>query len=132
VAGFPCIDVSRAGLRRGLEGQSTGLVRHVFRLLQVPGRQAPQLPVRSIMQPAERCAVHAQHAGWFWLCCIYINSSCSFLQHPSAWPELQRAKDDRRAVPWVLLENVRPARLPREDGGVLREARAMPCSISGA
>lgn len=34
VAGFPCIDVSRAGLRRGLEGQSTGLVRHVFRLLQ--------------------------------------------------------------------------------------------------
>jgi len=35
VAGFPCIDVSRAGLRRGLDGQSTGLVRHVFRLLQV-------------------------------------------------------------------------------------------------
>lgn len=33
VAGFPCVDVSRAGLRRGLEGQSTGLVRHVFRLL---------------------------------------------------------------------------------------------------
>ncbi|KAI7841433.1 hypothetical protein COHA_004828 [Chlorella ohadii] len=50
-AGFPCVDVSRAGLRRGLEGQSTGLVRHVFRLLQ-------------------------------------------------------RAKDDRRPVPWVLLENV--------------------------
>ena len=36
-AGFPCVDVSRAGLRRGLEGQSTGLVRHVFRLLQVGG-----------------------------------------------------------------------------------------------
>ncbi|GAB4814995.1 hypothetical protein N2152v2_002041 [Parachlorella kessleri] len=34
IAGFPCIDVSRAGLRRGLDGQSTGLVRHVFRLLR--------------------------------------------------------------------------------------------------
>ena len=34
VAGFPCTDVSRAGLRLGLNGQSTGLVRHVFRLLQ--------------------------------------------------------------------------------------------------
>ena len=35
VAGFPCIDVSRAGLRRGITGQSTGLVKHVFRLLKV-------------------------------------------------------------------------------------------------
>jgi site-specific DNA-cytosine methylase len=35
VAGFPCIDVSRAGLRRGIDGQSTGLVKHVFRLLKV-------------------------------------------------------------------------------------------------
>lgn len=35
MAGFPCIDVSRAGLRKGLEGKSTGLVRHVFRLLRV-------------------------------------------------------------------------------------------------
>eukprot|EP00210_Caulerpa_lentillifera_P001820 g1750.t1 len=34
VAGFPCIDISRAGLRKGFEGQSSGLVRHVFRLLQ--------------------------------------------------------------------------------------------------
>lgn len=33
-AGFPCIDVSRAGLRQGLDGRSTGLVRHVFRLLR--------------------------------------------------------------------------------------------------
>ena len=33
-AGFPCIDVSRAGLKRGMAGQSTSLVRHVFRLLE--------------------------------------------------------------------------------------------------
>ncbi|KAL6753940.1 S-adenosyl-L-methionine-dependent methyltransferase [Haematococcus lacustris] len=32
-AGFPCVDVSRAGLRQGLAGDSSGLVRHVFRLL---------------------------------------------------------------------------------------------------
>ena len=35
VAGFPCVDVSRAGLRRGIRGKSTGLVKHVFRLLKV-------------------------------------------------------------------------------------------------
>ncbi len=33
-AGFPCIDVSRAGLKRGMGGQATSLVRHVFRLLE--------------------------------------------------------------------------------------------------
>lgn len=43
MAGFPCIDVSRAGLRRGLDGQSTGLVRHVFRLLRVA--QANRRPI---------------------------------------------------------------------------------------
>lgn len=51
-AGFPCVDVSRAGLRKGMDGHCTSLVRHVFRLLS-------------------------------------------------------RAKEDRRPVPWVLLENVR-------------------------
>ncbi|CAG9467237.1 unnamed protein product [Pedinophyceae sp. YPF-701] len=33
-AGFPCIDVSVNGLRRGLQGPSSGLVAHVFRLLR--------------------------------------------------------------------------------------------------
>lgn len=60
-AGFPCIDVSRAGLRQGLEGPSTGLVKHVFRLLA-------------------------------------------------------KARDEQRAVPWVLLENVE-ALLDRAHGG---------------
>lgn len=30
VAGFPCVDVSRAGLRAGLDGRASGLVRVVF------------------------------------------------------------------------------------------------------
>ena len=35
MAGFPCVDISKAGLQKGLvEGQSSGLVRHVFRLLK--------------------------------------------------------------------------------------------------
>jgi len=33
-AGFPCVDVSRAGHRAGLYGQRTSLVNHVFRLLE--------------------------------------------------------------------------------------------------
>eukprot|EP00884_Botryococcus_braunii_P018914 jgi/Botrbrau1/5706/Bobra.0071s0038.1 len=42
-AGFPCTDVSRSGLRRGLQGQATGAVRHVFRLLRAA--QAKHRPV---------------------------------------------------------------------------------------
>ena len=37
-AGFPCVDVSKAGRRQGMGGTETSLVRHVFRLL----RQARQ------------------------------------------------------------------------------------------
>ncbi len=43
-AGFPCIDVSRAGLRRGMGGQSTSLVRHVFRLLEQALRDQRGVP----------------------------------------------------------------------------------------
>ena len=35
-ASFPCIDVSRAGSRAGVDGAATGLVRHVFRLIAHP------------------------------------------------------------------------------------------------
>ena len=35
-ASFPCVDVSHAGSRAGVDGQATGLVRHVFRLLAHP------------------------------------------------------------------------------------------------
>jgi len=34
VAGFPCIDISRAGKRQGLAGEHSGLVKDVFRLLE--------------------------------------------------------------------------------------------------
>lgn len=33
VAGFPCQDLSQAGLTAGIDGNRSGLVRHVFRLL---------------------------------------------------------------------------------------------------
>ena len=41
-ASFPCVDVSRAGVRAGIDGASTGLVRHVFRLLGDPS--GPRVP----------------------------------------------------------------------------------------
>ena len=43
-AGFPCVDVSRAGLRAGLGGSGTGLVRHVFRLLRESARHGRPVP----------------------------------------------------------------------------------------
>ena len=34
VAGFPCINLSQAGYKQGIEGPHSSLVRHVFRLLE--------------------------------------------------------------------------------------------------
>ena len=44
VAGFPCVDVSRAGLRAGIKGSSTGLVKHVFRLLATANANNNPIP----------------------------------------------------------------------------------------
>jgi DNA (cytosine-5)-methyltransferase 1 len=40
-AGFPCQDLSQAGLTAGISGQQSGLVQHVFRLIG-QGRTGPQ------------------------------------------------------------------------------------------
>ncbi|KAF5830012.1 S-adenosyl-L-methionine-dependent methyltransferase [Dunaliella salina] len=56
-AGFPCIDVSRAGLRRGVEGECTGLVRHVFRLLhraKLDGRAVPWVLLENVEALVDR------------------------------------------------------------------------------
>ena len=65
-AGFPCVDVSRAGLRRGLDGQSTGLVRHVFRLLRVrtgrAGASCPREPLSTYRHTHAAAGGHQQPA----------------------------------------------------------------------
>lgn len=43
-AGFPCVDISQAGLRAGLDGPSSGLIRHVFRLLETAKAQGDTVP----------------------------------------------------------------------------------------
>ena len=45
-ASFPCVDVSRAGSRQGIDGAATGLVRHVFRLLR--GRRVPWVLLENV------------------------------------------------------------------------------------
>ena len=94
-AGFPCVDVSRAGLRRGLEGQSTGLVRHVFRLLQVGAVVCSGLLT---------CVLRLGRGWQVGLPPPAVARAA--LPPPSPFHRPQRAKDDRRPVPWVLLENV--------------------------
>ena len=58
VAGFPCIDVSRAGKRLGLNGPATGLVHHVFRLLQQfkrdHGRPVPWVLLENVQALLDR------------------------------------------------------------------------------
>jgi len=41
-AGFPCQDLSQAGRTEGITGRNSGLVGHVFRLLDGAKRQAPR------------------------------------------------------------------------------------------
>lgn len=41
-AGFPCQDLSQAGRTAGIQGRNSGLVGHVFRLLDALGRRGPR------------------------------------------------------------------------------------------
>lgn len=41
-AGFPCQDLSQAGLKKGIEGKQSGLVQHLFRILN--GMKVDDLP----------------------------------------------------------------------------------------
>lgn len=45
-AGFPCQDLSQAGRTRGIEGSKSGLVSHVFRLLE--GHDVPWLLLENV------------------------------------------------------------------------------------
>jgi DNA (cytosine-5)-methyltransferase 1 len=45
-AGFPCQDLSQAGRTAGIEGSRSGLVGHVFRLLE--GRQVPWVVLENV------------------------------------------------------------------------------------
>ena len=79
-AGFPCVDVSRAGLRMGMGGSGTGLVRHVFRLLRESARQGRPVPwvllenVPGLLErggesaeaPVERVVAGLEALGYAW------------------------------------------------------------------
>jgi len=56
-ASFPCVDVSRAGGRAGIDGAATGLVRHVFRLLGDPtGPRVPWVLLENVVGLLDRSA----------------------------------------------------------------------------
>ena len=46
VAGFPCINLSLAGGKAGIEGKQSSLVQHVFRLLE--GRRVPYVVIENV------------------------------------------------------------------------------------
>ena len=56
-ASFPCVDVSRAGGRAGIDGAATGLVRHVFRLLgDAAGPRVPWVLLENVPGLLDRTA----------------------------------------------------------------------------
>src|SRR5262245_59083741 len=47
-AGFPCQDLSQAGRTAGIRGDESGLVEHVFRLLDTPARPPTWLLLENV------------------------------------------------------------------------------------
>lgn len=49
-AGFPCQDLSQAGLKKGIDGQQSGLVQHIFRLLDntVPDKRPEWILIENV------------------------------------------------------------------------------------
>lgn len=47
-AGFPCQDLSQAGTTAGIAGRRSGLVSHVFRLIDDPGCKVPWLLLENV------------------------------------------------------------------------------------
>ena len=111
-AGFPCVDVSRAGLRKGLEGK--------VRCAQPAGRFVLLLAgVLCFVLHAGGCSFVGSER-----CCLTAPTKCRAPHDYNAQPLLRRpaqgtalvrhvfrlleqALKDNHGVPWVLLENVR-------------------------
>lgn len=71
-AGFPCQDLSQAGMVRGIEGQQSGLVEHVFRLLRrkrVPNVLIENVPFMIRLQRGQALAYltrELESLGYSW------------------------------------------------------------------
>lgn len=48
VAGFPCQDLSQAGRASGIDGERSGLVRHVFRLVEAAARRPSWIVLENV------------------------------------------------------------------------------------
>jgi DNA (cytosine-5)-methyltransferase 1 len=71
-AGFPCQDLSQAGMVRGIEGRQSGLVEHVFRLLRrkrVPNVLIENVPFMLRLQRGQALAYltkELESLGYSW------------------------------------------------------------------
>lgn len=61
-AGFPCTDLSQAGRTAGIEGVNSGLVKHVFEVLQAVRRSGRRLPTLLIENVPNMLALNRGHA----------------------------------------------------------------------
>ena len=61
-AGFPCTDLSQAGRTAGIEGVNSGLVKHVFEVLQAVRRSGRSLPTLLIENVPNMLALNRGHA----------------------------------------------------------------------
>jgi hypothetical protein len=123
-AGFPCIDVSRAGLRRGLDGPVSSLQPATGTMVQYTGRQRHRVTglcpwgswalarsCRLVGSVNPRAPLSSRHSHILSARPplldnpLHPTQSTGLVRH--VFRLLERAAADHRPVPWVLLENVR-------------------------
>ena len=117
-AGFPCQDLSQAGLTKGMGGEQSSLVRHVFRLLE--GRKVPWVLLENVPFMLHLGQGHALEAvieaferlGYNWAYRVIDSRAFGLPQRRERVYILAARKDDPRTVLFAGNETADPTLPP--------------------
>lgn len=113
-AGFPCQDLTQAGLAKGMDGEQSSLVRHVFRLLE--GRKVPWVLLENVPFMLHLGQGHALEAvieaferlGYNWAYRVIDSRAFGLPQRRERVYILAALKDDPRTVLFAGNETAKP------------------------
>jgi DNA (cytosine-5)-methyltransferase 1 len=119
-AGFPCQDLSQAGMVRGIEGRQSGLVEHVFRLLRrkrVPNVLIENVPFMLRLQRGQALAYltrELESLGYAWAYRIVDTRSFGLPQRRQRVFIFASTQHDPRAV--LFSDDTDPEMEPSANG----------------
>lgn len=113
-AGFPCQDLSQTGLTKGMDGEQSSLVRHVFRLLE--GRKVPWVLLENVPFMLNLGQGHALEVvidalellGYNWAYRVIDSRAFGLPQRRERVYILAALKDDPRTVLFAGNEEANP------------------------